>query len=1408
MIVIQAPSTAGRSYFTFYDQGPLDPQLGQGSVFFDLKAPTDLRTFTGGDESNLVVYNDTYAYQSRLISFSTGGGDDAILVGSADMKVSGSFYVNAESGDDLIVFGNIQGALAPGSGIDAGEGNDVIRIRASNYASGIFGNTSFFLRGGEGNDLFDFNGTQYNLRGAAINVANGGHGFDTFIWNLSYDLNFGTDQTGVDAEFSPYPTEIGATNIERLILDPDSSGKLVRLNESDVAAISAGSDLDRSLLGVGLEGAGAMLIVQAGKRKAQLDLTGWSEIGTSTYAAAAGFTVYQQGGSFLVVDPKLIGAGLATFEYHGDAALGLTLRADDLFGAVPVGSILEITDADGTPIEGAIWDPLSARLVLPSSATGIQSYVVTLVDADGERLSRPVSVAFSDLSFVHDPIQTAFNMVAFGDINGDGLTDFVGAFQSADGSFESWALDEVGVLPLRASDRQHRDNRLVDFDNDGDLDLIGTTYDYSYTRPTNVAYLFENDGTGVFTEIPSFTAEAIQGFGETIITADFNNDGRNDLYLPYYFRNEPCCETCRDELGNPVAELCEVAGSRLLINQGAFNFDDQTAAWSVLNGGSLSLKGFSSEYEHLMPEGAQALDWNDDGSIDLYVANHFFLNLGGSFYDANQDLGLPTKFDEGAVFFDWNNDGFLDLIRMLPEAGPELMQYNPDMRVFERVDSPFPYNFTYRQAYGVSVGDLNGDGWEDIFVAGGGGPGRIFLNNQGKSFSEYRSIASEYMGTAGSPVLDDINGDGRADLVFGGARGILLNTSTYTVNAVYIELLGANGEFNQHGRKIQLDPDAADDSRIFTKLVDSGSGLMSQKNYTVQFSDSAPGTYSARAFMIDYPTGTPVVISFAAQTGHSYSVTAAGSGQAPVVLDKTTGDTVDHLRTYDRTPFDDALTIAAPGRVNVLLGAGDDVLTLGSGGAGWAGSAVDGGSGLDRFVWDGGFNLNGGNQTGVPDYPETDPVIVGNVEFLDLESSGVSGKTITLEAADVAALVAGSDFDRAGLPDLDLAGTGNVLIVSPGDNRVVLAGDWTWLADVEWQGRTYAVRQNGDLIVLAINRAELLEGTANADYLLAPSNGEWTLSGLGGHDQLIGRVANDVLLGGGGDDTLDGRIGADRAEGGTGDDHYIVDQADDVIVERVGEGTDTVTADVSYMLGNGVEVEVLSTRTHRDTGAINLTGNSFSQTIYGNFDANVLNGRGGKDILVGFAGNDSYYIHSGSETVIESAGGGVDTVWTHTSYRLAAGQEIETLSTAYHRGTGTIDLTGNERGQTMLGNFGANTIDGKGGNDVLLGMAGADTFAFTTELGAGNIDRIDDFEVGTDRIALGWSIFSGLSIGALAQSSFAIGTAATTADHRMIYDPTSGALLFDADGNGVGQAVQFALLGPGLTLSNTDFFVV
>ena len=327
---------------------------------------------------------------------------------------------------------------------------------------------------------------------------------------------------------------------------------------------------------------------------------------------------------------------------------------------------------------------------------------------------------------------------------------------------------------------------------------------------------------------------------------------------------------------------------------------------------------------------------------------------------------------------------------------------------------------------------------------------------------------------------------------------------------------------------------------------------------------------------------------------------------------------------------------------------------------------------------------------------------------------------------------------------------------------------------------------------------------------------------------LRGEAGNDNLIGRGGDDNLGGGMGDDLMVGGLGDDIYHVDNANDVVVENEGEGRDMLFTAGSYALREFEQVELLLGAEREGTGAINLQGNSLDNIIQANAGDNVLRGHAGNDVLAGFEGNDNldggvgadnltgglgddiYHIDTIDDVIVEHAGEGRDMLFVAGTYILRESESIEVILAAERGTTDAIDITGNSQDNIIHGNDGVNILDGRGGNDVLAGFDGADSFVFSSALdAAANVDTVIGFEAGVDNLRLDDAVFTGLARGVLDLGAFVVGSEAAEADDRIIYDPTTGALSFDADGAGGAEAVQFAFLEMGLTnLSANDFLVM
>jgi Ca2+-binding RTX toxin-like protein len=183
-------------------------------------------------------------------------------------------------------------------------------------------------------------------------------------------------------------------------------------------------------------------------------------------------------------------------------------------------------------------------------------------------------------------------------------------------------------------------------------------------------------------------------------------------------------------------------------------------------------------------------------------------------------------------------------------------------------------------------------------------------------------------------------------------------------------------------------------------------------------------------------------------------------------------------------------------------------------------------------------------------------------------------------------------------------------------------------------------------------------------------------------DTIRAGVGNDTINALGGNDFIDGGAGNDTMIGGTGNDTFVVDANGDVVVENPNEGTDTVQSSITYILGANVENLNLTSSAN-----LNGTGNALNNIITGNDGNNVLAGLGGADSLEGGLGADtaSYAASPSGVTVslVTATGSGGDA-------------QDDTL-------VNIENLTGS--------NFN-DTLEGNGGNNVLVGGAGTDTLSY------------------------------------------------------------------------------------------------
>ena len=378
----------------------------------------------------------------------------------------------------------------------------------------------------------------------------------------------------------------------------------------------------------------------------------------------------------------------------------------------------------------------------------------------------------------------------------------------------------------------------------------------------------------------------------------------------------------------------------------------------------------------------------------------------------------------------------------------------------------------------------------------------------------------------------------------------------------------------------------------------------------------------------------------------------------------------------------------------------------------------------------------------------------------------------------------GNDFLTAGTLDDTLYGLdGDDTLYGGAGNNVLYGGDGNDLLNGQDGNDTtvgglgndiYYVASAGDVVVEASGEG-IDQVYARIDYVLPDNVEKLWLQGAATHGtgNSLNNVINTdffsftgyVLDGGGGIDTMYGALGNDT---------YIVDDVGDTIIEytTVSDGTttytntsiDTVEASVTYYLPWDVENLILT-----GSSAIDGFGTGQANTITGNSAANRLVGNGGADTLIGGGGNDTYVVTDATVTIVEVAGGGVDTVETGlASWTLGANLENLTLL------AGAVNGTGNASANVLTGNAAGNLLDGGAGADTMSGGAGDDTYIVDN---TGDV-VLESAAAGTDTIQASVS----LTLGANVENLVLTGTADLSG--------TGNALANHLTGNSAGNVLS------------------
>ena len=509
------------------------------------------------------------------------------------------------------------------------------------------------------------------------------------------------------------------------------------------------------------------------------------------------------------------------------------------------------------------------------------------------------------------------NGLAIADVNGDGLYDIyfvnqVGSNQlwknKGDGTFEDvTATAGVGLaepIGVTAS--------FADIDNDGDPDLYVTTI-----REGN--HLFENHGEERFKDISESSGLDYKGYSSGAIFFDYDRDGLLDLFLTNVgtYTSDVLIPSSHYAAGQDREEYNYYVGlsdafsghlfperferSLLFRNLGDKRFGDMTT--------EVKLEDTSWTGD------ATPIDANEDGWTDLYVLNmqgndQYYENVRGQYFIKKSRQIFPkTPWGSmGVKVFDYNNDGHMDLYvtdmhsDMTENIGPEREKLKADVKQEEEFllsggNSIFGNAF-YRNAgngrfeeisdqigaenywpWGLSVGDFNADGYEDVFItASMNSPWRyginsLLLNNKGVGFldsefilgveprrdgrtaqpwfeldcsndDQHHSLCKNRKGCfvvwgalgSRSSAIFDLDNDGDLDIVtndFNSEPMVLISdlSTRKDIHFLKVRLIGTQSNRGGLGAVVIVKAGA----QTYTKVHDGKSGYLTQSLYPLYF---------------------------------------------------------------------------------------------------------------------------------------------------------------------------------------------------------------------------------------------------------------------------------------------------------------------------------------------------------------------------------------------------------------------------------------------------------------------------------------------------------------------------------------------------------------------------------------------
>ncbi len=345
----------------------------------------------------------------------------------------------------------------------------------------------------------------------------------------------------------------------------------------------------------------------------------------------------------------------------------------------------------------------------------------------------------------------------------------------------------------------------ADYDGDGNVDLYVTNYG------PNI--LYHNNGNGTFSEVTDKAGVATTGWSTCATWFDFDNDNKLDLFVSSFVfydksQNPLCTDTTLQRRYYCVPRLFKPMPSRLFRNNGDGTFQDVSRESGIASHPGKSF-------------GAVATDVNNDGLMDLFVANDtmpnfLFLNKGkGKFEEIGLAAGVAygeagrPRSGMGVDAADYDGDGWQDLFVANIDQEFFSLYHNDHELIFTDQPGEIAPSTQLLSGWGLKFFDYDNDGDPDLFLVNGHPDDMIesriprvrhkepllLFENTGRAFKDVSAKAGAVfskMFSGRGMAVGDFDNDGDSDVLTsnnGGPPLLLRNQGGNRNNWIGLQLV-------------------------------------------------------------------------------------------------------------------------------------------------------------------------------------------------------------------------------------------------------------------------------------------------------------------------------------------------------------------------------------------------------------------------------------------------------------------------------------------------------------------------------------------------------------------------------------------------------------------------------------------